>query len=181
MSDASLHHHSPGCGCNTRTAATADDGEISPLPEETGALIEHVLARYHAAHRRELPELIALARRVERVHADVDDAPLGLATLLEAIAQDLTDHMAKEEAVLFPMMRRGGHAIIDGPIAVMRHEHAGHGEALRALAQLTNGHVPPDGACGSWRALYAGTRKLAEDLETHMHIENDILFPRFRT
>ena len=163
----------------TRAEATAEHGRADSLPEDTEALIDHVLARYHAAHRRELPELIALAKRVERVHADVDDAPLGLATLLEAIGQDLADHMAKEEAVLFPMMRRGGNAMIGGPIAVMRHEHAEHVEALRALAELTNGHVPPEDACGSWRALYAGTRKLADDLATHMQIENDILFPRF--
>ncbi len=157
----------------------AGDVRASGLPEDTAALIDHVVTRYHAVHRRELPELIDLARRVERVHAEVDDAPHGLAVLLEAMEQDLTDHMAKEEQVLFPMMRSGGNAMIAGPIGVMRHEHDAHAEMLRTLEHLTHGHAPPEGACTSWRALYAGTRKLADDLVAHMHIENAILFPRF--
>jgi regulator of cell morphogenesis and NO signaling len=149
------------------------------LPEETAAIIAHIIGRYHDTHRRELPDLIALARRVERVHAEAPDAPAGLAALLEAMEAELLDHMAKEEQVLFPMMRAGGHPMIRMPIAMMRHEHDGHARHLAALERLTQGHVPPDGACTSWRALYAGTGKLAADLVAHMHVENDILFPRF--
>jgi regulator of cell morphogenesis and NO signaling len=65
------------------------------------------------------------------------------------------------------------------PIGMMRHEHEGHLAHLGRLAALTHGHAPPDGACGSWRALYAGTRSLADDLVEHMRLENDILLPRF--
>lgn len=149
------------------------------LPEATDALIRHIVTRFHEVHRRELPELIALARRVERVHADSPEAPAGLAALLDEIETELEDHMAKEEQVLFPMMRGGGHPLIATPIAVMRHEHDAHAIHLRTLEAITHGHEPPAAACTSWRALYAGTRKLAEDLVEHMHIENTILFPRF--
>lgn len=148
-------------------------------PEETDALIDHIVTRFHDAHRREIPELIALARRVERVHADSAEVPAGLAELLAEMAADLGDHMAKEEQVLFPMMRAGGNPMIRMPIAMMRHEHDGHAAHLHALDAVTHGHEPPEGACNSWRALYAGTRKLADDLVEHMHIENNILFPRF--
>jgi regulator of cell morphogenesis and NO signaling len=149
------------------------------VPMETGALIDLIETRYHAGHRRDLAELIRLARRVEAVHGEREDAPHGLAALLEAIAADLEDHMRKEEGVLFPMMRAGGHAMIGHPIAVMRHEHDEAGAQLRALEELTTGGTPPEGACNTWRALYAGTRHFTEELMEHIHLENNLLFPRF--
>lgn len=148
-------------------------------PEATEALIELIETRYHATHRRELPELVRLARRVEAVHGDRPEAPHGLAELLSEIAAELEEHMQKEEQVLFPLMRRGGHPMIGQPIGMMRHEHDSHGAQLRTLDALTTGGVPPAGACNTWRALYAGTRKLTDDLMEHIHLENNVLFPRF--
>ena len=148
-------------------------------PEATDDLIALIETRYHATHRRELPELIRLARRVEAVHCDRAEAPHGLAALLAGIAAELEEHMQKEEQVLFPLMRRGGHPMIGHPIGMMRHEHDSHGAQLRALDALTTGGVPPAAACNTWRALYAGTRKLADDLMEHIHLENNVLFPRF--
>lgn len=149
------------------------------LPATTDGLIAHIVTRYHETHRREFPELIALARRVERVHADHAQAPAGLADLLARMESELGDHMEKEERILFPMMRAGGNPMIGMPIGVMRHEHDAHGEHLRELARLTDDHTPPDGACNSWRALYTGTRKLESDLMEHIHLENNVLFARF--
>jgi regulator of cell morphogenesis and NO signaling len=168
-----------GTCCAPNDADTPASTAEEPAPDETGALIDHILARFHATHRRDLPGLVALARRVERVHAGSPGTPAGLADLLEEMEAELADHMAKEEQVLFPMMRRGGHPMIAMPIGMMRHEHEGHLAHLGRLAALTHGHAPPDGACGSWRALYAGTRSLADDLVEHMRLENDILLPRF--
>lgn len=148
-------------------------------PQETAALIALIEQRYHATHRRELPELIALARRVERVHADHPAAPAGLAALLATMEDEMLDHMAKEERILFPMMRGGGHPMIRQPIAMMRHEHDDHAAHLREIERLTQGATPPEGACNSWRALYAGVRKFADDLTEHVHLENNVLFPRF--
>jgi len=147
--------------------------------ESTESLLELIERRYHAAHRRELPELVRLARRVEAVHEAHPQAPRGLATLLEAMGADLEDHMQKEEQVLFPMMRRGGHPMIRGPIAIMLAEHDDHGAQLRALEGLTGGFATPDDACATWRALYIGAHKLADDLVEHIHTENNVLFPRF--
>jgi regulator of cell morphogenesis and NO signaling len=151
----------------------------SPLPADTDDLIALIEMRYHAAHRREFPELIKLARRVEAVHKTHAAAPHGLAVLLERMQEDLEDHMQKEEQVLFPLMRHGGHPMIAQPIAVMLAEHDDHGAHLRELERLTNDFSVPDDACPTWRALYAGGRKLAGDLVEHIHIENNILFPRF--
>jgi len=149
------------------------------VPASSAELIALIQTRYHEVHRRELPELVRLARRVEAVHRDKPDCPHGLADLLETMAAELEDHMQKEEQILFPMMARGGAPMIGQPISVMRHEHDNHGEHLRALAALTNDATPPDGACNTWRALYAGIRKLEDDLMQHIHLENNVLFPRF--
>lgn len=150
-----------------------------PVPAETGALIDHILVRYHETHRRDLPELIRLAHRVAAQHAGHPDAPAGLTGLLETIHTAVEEHMMKEELVLFPMMRSGGHAMIIHPIVCMRHEHDQHGENLARLAVLTrNGRLPED-ACPTWRALYAGIDKFVADLTEHVHLENNVLFPRF--
>jgi regulator of cell morphogenesis and NO signaling len=154
-------------------------GSSTAAPAETEALIDLIVTRYHDTHRRELPELIRLARRVEAVHGDREGAPVGLAAVLEELAAELEGHMQKEEQVLFPMMHRGGYPMIAHPIEVMRHEHDDAGELLRMVETLTQGGVVPEGACNTWRALYAGTRKFADDLMEHIHLENNVLFPRF--
>ncbi len=142
-------------------------------------LIEHIIARYHEVHREQLPELIRLARRVEHVHGDRDNCPHGLADHLEAMAQELESHMRKEEAILFPMISRGQGGMAGMPIGVMRMEHDNHGAELRRLSELTNDITTPRDACNTWRALYLGLRTFREDLMTHIHTENNILFERF--
>lgn len=158
-----------------------DQSAPRAYPEEPGALIDHILERYHETHRRELPELIRLAEKVERVHASHPDVPAGLAEALRTAAYELETHMMKEEAVLFPMMRLGTHPGIAHPIQRMRIEHDDHGERLREIERLYRNGVLPAEACGSWRALYAGVRKLADDLMQHIHLENNVLFPQFAT
>lgn len=148
-------------------------------PDETKALIDHLLTRYHDTHRKELEFLIPLAQKVERVHADHPVAPIGLATELIALQKELDGHMTREEQVLFPMMLRGGSPAIAHPIAHMRHEHDDAAQHLGRIEQLTHGLATPPGACGSWTALYTGVRKFADDLVAHMHLENEVLFRRF--
>ncbi|WP_270936945.1 iron-sulfur cluster repair protein YtfE [Falsiroseomonas oryzae] len=147
-------------------------------PQDDATLVRLILDRYHAVHRAEVPELVRLARRVEAVHRDHPDAPRGLAALLERILYEMEAHMQKEEQGLFPMILAGQRHLAM-PISIMRDEHDDHGERLREIEALTQGHVPPAGACNSWRALYAGTRKFADDLMEHIHLENNVLFPRY--
>lgn len=148
-------------------------------PEDTAALVDHILTRFHETHRRELPELAKLARRVEAVHRQHPQAPQGLGDLLERAAAELEAHMAKEEQILFPAMQAGYRGSLDMPIRVMRHEHDGHAEIVHALEELTHGFAPPPDACRSWQALYAGAEKFMTDLTEHIHLENNVLFPRF--
>ncbi|MFM6985520.1 MAG: iron-sulfur cluster repair protein YtfE [Hydrogenophaga sp.] len=150
----------------------------APDARDPAALIDHILTRYHSVHREQLPELIRMARRVEAVHRDHPAVPAGLADLLQAMETELLDHMEKEEQVLFPAMERAMPGV-SGPISVMRDEHTGHGALLERLAALTTEHSPPPGACNTWRALYAGTAQLTDDLISHIHLENNVLFPCF--
>lgn len=153
----------------------------STAPKETGALIEHILTRYHEVHRRELPELVKLARKVEAVHAEHAQAPHGLADTLQQMAGELEVHMKKEELILFPAMSRAAGGAFDTPISQMRLDHDDHGVHLRRLESLTNGFTLPEGACRSWQALYAGTAKLVDDVMEHIHLENNVLFPKFES
>ncbi|MGE0224164.1 MAG: iron-sulfur cluster repair di-iron protein [Acetobacteraceae bacterium] len=159
--------------------AAAERGQGAGRPPATPDLVDWIETRFHATHRRDLPELLRLARRVEAVHRAHPAVPHGLALHLETMAAALEDHMRKEEAVLFPLMRRGGHPGIVAPIRAMLIEHEDHGVHLRELERLTGNFAVPEGACPTWRALYAGIDAFTADLLEHIHTENNVLFPRF--
>jgi regulator of cell morphogenesis and NO signaling len=159
--------------------AQAETQTAGDIPTDTAALCDHIVERYHDVHRRDLPELIALARKVEAVHRDHPLAPKGLADALEAVLESLLDHMTKEERVLCPAIRGGFAGSLFGPIAVMRHEHDHHGEEIRAIEASALGFEAPEDACNSWRALYSALDKFAADLAEHIDLENNVLFPRF--
>lgn len=159
--------------------ARLDRPATQEAPQSPNALIDHILERFHAVHREQLPELIRMARRVEAVHRDNPNVPNGLAAHLEAMETELLEHMNVEETVLFPALRQGAQSGVGVPIQVMRDEHTGHGEQLERLMALTHDATPPPGACNTWRALYAGIGQLSDDLIQHIHTENNLLFPPF--
>ncbi len=165
-----------GFASGGKGALPEEDGAI---PESTGEIIAFILDRYHKVHRDELPTLIALARKVESVHASHPEVPNGLADFLDEMADSLEMHMQKEEQILFPLFASGGHPMIGHPVAMMRAEHSDHMDNLATLAGLTGGFKLPEDACATWRALYAGVAKLADDLTGHIRVENEVLFPRF--
>ena len=159
--------------------ATLERGSEAPETTAPAALIDHILERYHAVHRAQLPELIKMARRVEAVHRDNPQVPTGLADLLEAIEREMLEHMEKEEGVLFPILKAGGNPFVVHPIGMMRSEHISHGAQLDRLNAMTQDATAPEGACNTWRALYTGIAQLNDDLINHLHLENNVLFPQF--
>ncbi|MCC6719818.1 MAG: hemerythrin domain-containing protein [Acetobacteraceae bacterium] len=171
----------PPPGVDTKAQAEAAIGDSPSSADTTGALIDLIETRYHAAHRRQLSEMIDLARQVEEVHRGDTAPPAGLTALLKHMAVVMEGHMQKEERVLFPIMRRYGQARLARPIAGLLADHDEHGALMRELETLTDGFAAPEHACDAWRALYAVGRELAEDLARHIQIENDLLFPRFVT
>jgi len=151
----------------------------APQRPEAGALIELIQTRYHDTHRREFPEAIALARKVEAVHVAEPECPRGLADLLALMLDDLESHQQREEQVLFPMLRAGGSPMVRFPIARMMAEHLDVEEQLIRLRTLTHDFASPPGACDTWRALTQLCRKLDADLREHMRLENEELFAPF--
>lgn len=148
--------------------------DARPLPE----VIDHILEHFHEPHRQELPRLLAMARKVENVHAEKSSCPRGLAEHLERISEEMELHMQKEEQVLFPLLRSGRGRMAATPIQAMEQEHRDHGKNLERLRELTSEYTPPPDACGTWNALYLGLAELERELMEHIHTENNILFPR---
>lgn len=142
-------------------------------------LLAHLETHYQERHRKILPDLIELAGKVERVHHDVDEAPLGLANALDRLSFALDMHMRVEREVLFPAIRANDSAAVSHPIALMHGEHESYAVEIAAIEALTHGFEPPEGACGSWRRLYQGVAELCASLREQIRIEDEVLFRRF--
>jgi regulator of cell morphogenesis and NO signaling len=156
-----------------------DEGSFERWDEQPmTALIDHILVRFHEPLRQELPRLIEMARRVERVHGEKPSCPEGVGDLLEQMQGELWSHMEKEEQILFPMIRDGRGFMAEGPVQVMQLEHDGAADALARLRQLAHDFTAPEEACKTWRAMYLGLAELDRDLKQHIHLENNVLFPQ---
>ena len=143
------------------------------------ALITHILTTYHEPLKEELQRLEFMATKVNTVHGSKmpEVLPELLSTVL-ALKAELEAHMAKEEQILFPLILQGRGTMAGGPIAVMESEHQSAGDALGRLRQLTGDFEVPHGACNTWRALWHGLAALETETHQHIHLENNILFPR---
>jgi regulator of cell morphogenesis and NO signaling len=148
--------------------------DTRPLEE----LVDHIIQRYHEPLRTEIPRLIDLARKVEHAHADKPDRPAGLGELLVQVQEAVESHLAKEEQILFPLIRAGRGQTAHMPVQVMIQEHEDHGQNLARIREITNNLSVPEHACASWRELYRSLGQLERELMDHIHLENNILFPR---
>ena len=147
-------------------------------------VIDHIVDTYHDPLREELPRLESLAARVTRVHGGKAAHFARLEAIVTELSAELLSHMQKEERVLFPAIRRiesgqGQPAVpIASPIAVMEEEHDHAGALLSELRVITGDYGPPVWACATVRALYFGLSELEAAMHVHVHLENNILFPR---
>ena len=119
-----------------------------------------------------------MAAKVEARHAEKATCPRGLAQHLTAVHENVLMHLAKEEKVLFPIILDGMGRMAAGPIRVMEQEHDDHREGLIETRRLTTDFTVPPEACTSWQALYLRLDALEADLMEHIHLENNVLFPR---
>ena len=165
-------------------AEIADLG--GPLPEArrwdlepVAALIDYIIETHHRPLDTEIARLRAMADRVLAVHRDKDPQRLdALRRTFAEIEAEIWPHMQKEELMLFPWLRSGEGRDVASPIRVMVHEHEVLGALLHEMRRLTEDYTPPAVACGTWRALYQGLAELEADLKLHIHLENNVLFPR---
>ena len=155
--------------------SNSDRWDTAPL----GSLIDHIMVTYHQPLYEELPRLESMARKVLGVHRDKDPERLSeLFSLFLEVEAELKQHMMKEEQVLFPLIQQGQGARTGEPISVMEKEHEAVGGALKRMRELTDDYTVPAEACNTWRALWHGLEALEKDLHQHIHLENNILFPR---
>ena len=149
-------------------------------------LVDHLEAVHHAYLHEELPRLDALAEKVATVHGDRHPELIAVRADMRALVDDLDPHLAKEERVLFPLIRELAAAVAAGetpsapltaPIQVMRTEHDHTGELLAKLRSDSLDFALPGDACGSYQALYQGLSQLEADTHLHVHTENNVLFP----
>lgn len=157
------------------------DWSTAPLDE----LVDHIVATHHGYLREAMPRLSFLVSKVARVHGDTHPELAEVATIYAKFYADMDAHMAKEEAILFPLIKSlaagestGFGPPVGAPISVMEAEHDIAGRDLEAINELTNGFSVPPEACNSYRAMLDGLREIELDTFRHIHLENNVLFLR---
>jgi regulator of cell morphogenesis and NO signaling len=160
------------------------DWWTAPLPE----LIDQILETHHAYMKGQLPRVEARLAKVLEAHGERHGGMLrAVSAVYGGMKAELDGHLAKEEMVLFPLIRalNGGAPAgsfhcgsVQNPIRVMCREHDSAGEALVQLRRLTGDYMPPEDACNTFRVLYFELAEMERDLHRHIHLENNILFPR---
>jgi regulator of cell morphogenesis and NO signaling len=154
-------------------------------------LTEHIVSSHHAYVKKELPQLLAYAEKVVSKHGQRHPELLKIFETTAAIKEEMEIHMRKEEQILFPRINElekisqqenGKYKLnisyLQSPITVMEQEHDHAGSLLAEIRQLTNNYTPPQDACTTYKLLYAGLQAFESDLHQHVHLENNILFPK---
>jgi len=172
------------------TSSIAQD-ETNWTEASVADLTAHIVQRHHSYVRDEAPRLEALLQKVVNRHGEAHPELSAIQETFAALAGELSTHMLKEERVLFPFLehmeaavRTGGplpvgcFPSVEFPIARMLAEHDDAGALTARIRELSGGYQPPDGACPSYRGLYHGLEEFERDLHHHVHLENNILFPR---
>ena len=169
------------------TSAEDKNWQVLPLAD----LIAHINRTHHVFVRSECPRILALAGKVIGVHGKNHPDLLTVQAIFAALSEELQVHLMKEEQILFPYILRMEESVIAGevappaifgtvmnPIRMMMQEHDGAGDALRSLRSTTGDYRLPEDACISYQTLYQALQDFEKDLHRHIHLENNILFPR---
>jgi len=158
---------------------------------ELDFLIDYIVNTHHVYVKESIEMLDAYASKVAKVHGKGHPPVVKIYEWFLAVAEELTAHMQKEEMVLFPYIKKmvmadrsksnaelSHYGSVNNPIATMETEHEKVGNILKEIATLSNNYNPPDWACNTFKALYAKLDEFEQDLHLHVHLENNILFPK---
>jgi regulator of cell morphogenesis and NO signaling len=171
--------------------AVATEEEQNCHAESLAALIAHIQQTHHKYTREEIARLGPLFEKVCSVHGGKHPELLQVYEAFKGLAQELTTHLMKEEMILFPYIVRMERAVaakesmaaapfgsVQHPVSMVEHEHDSAGNALRAMSQASNGYSAPADSCISYQTLYKALAAFEGDLHQHIHLENNVLFPR---
>jgi len=154
-------------------------------------LVDHIVDKHHVFTRTEIGRLRLLIEKVDNAHAQNHPELARLRSLFEKLSAELEPHMMKEERVLFPyvvqmedaMRRERTHpyppfGTVANPVRMMMLEHDAAGELLKEMREVAGNYAIPPDACISYQTLYQALDAFEKDLHQHIHLENNILFPR---
>ena len=154
-------------------------------------LVTYILENHHAYIRQAIPSMLAHTHKVAMVHGERHPEMKKAADIFGVVADDLMNHMHKEEQMLFPYIVALFHSLhdktpmpgtpfgsVNNPIAMMEQEHDSAGSMMYEIHELTNSYAVPDEACTTYRVTLHELKEFEYDLHQHVHLENNILFPK---
>ncbi len=154
-------------------------------------LCDFIVNTHHRYVSKTLPDLLGYAKKVSRVHGENHPELLRIYQMVQEINEEMTSHMMKEEKILFPFIKKlfstsqdhqplqpAQFGTVRNPVAMMESEHEDVGGKMAEIRKLTSDYTLPEGACGSYSVLYRLLHEFEDDLHIHVHLENNILFPR---
>ncbi|MAH16919.1 MAG: iron-sulfur cluster repair di-iron protein [Euryarchaeota archaeon] len=147
-------------------------------------LIEHIYDKHHQYIYKNCPAISKFINKVANVHGKNHPETVEIAKMFDELQLELEQHLFKEEHILFPYVKgmvledKCPGSFVNGPISVMMEEHDNAGRILEVLRRISNNYKPPKDACNTFRAAYVNLQALEEDLHMHIHLENNILFPK---
>lgn len=159
----------------------------------SSVLADFIVQHHHEYVREAIPKIRELLDKVCSVHVDTNPELLAVRNDFEALAEELLGHLPKEEQILFPAIRRMdgqpiasvesaiSPAALDMPIMVMEEEHERAGDLIKSIRSRTRHYTPPAYACPTFQLTYVMLQEFDTDLIQHIHLENNILFPRFKS
>ena len=178
----------------TQLEATLAQPETAPYDwgtAELGQLMEHIVQKHHAYVKNEIPRLQMLGQKVAGVHGERHPELRQIERIFAGLAHELLHHMMKEENILFPYIGEMEQAqargrrpappmfgTVQNPVRMMVEEHDGAGEALKQIRQLSGDLKAPADACMSYETFFRALLEFEADLHQHIHLENNVLFPR---
>ncbi len=154
-------------------------------------LADYIEKTHHRYIREKSPSLFQFLNKVQKVHGERHPELYEVFELFSQSAEDLELHLQKEERIVFPFIRKMMEAknsgqpmemphfgSIENPIAVMKDDHSAEGERFKKIAELTKGYNPPPEACNTYKVSFAMLDEFEQNLHKHIHLENNILFPK---
>lgn len=176
--------------------------DLESLPQSNGAeidftswpldlLADYVEKTHHRYIREKSPILQQFLDKLCKVHGGRHPELFEIKELFEKSVKDLSEHLVKEEQILFPFIRtmveakttnsyfeQPNFGTVENPVNMMMHEHTAEGERFEKISALSDGYTPPADACNTYRVAFQMLEDFENDLHRHIHLENNILFPK---
>ena len=165
------------------------DKDFNEMPLDE--LIDHIVDTHHTYVAENIPLLLEFTQKIAEVHGETNPELGRISELFYGLAGELQQHMMKKEQILFPYIKCmvnpeeypsdggcGHFGSVQNPINMMEHEHDSAGNALRELRKLSDNYALPSHACNTYRVTFEKLQEFEDDLHRHIHLENNILFPK---